>query len=621
VYSLGAVLYELLAGHPLSAAAANPKAKALTGELGNIVSMALRQEPERRYATADQLAADLRRALENRPVRARPDTFRYRAGKFIRRNRISLAAAVVLSASLVGGTAVSIWQARRAERRFELVRKLAGTLIYDVHDEIRDLAGSTRARQKIVATGLEYLAALEREAAGDSNLQRDLASAYLRIGDVQGGALGANLGDSKGALESYRKARALLAGMRVTPDTTLQVATMEAKIAEVLLYHGDLTGSLETYRQAQKLVEPIATVDARRRLASILQGIARIQGLQRDMQAAQVSAMKVLELRRALSESEKTADALSSLADAEAEVSMSLQRDGKAREALPHARKALEIRLEQAAQDQNNASAQRGLILSYSHVADVLGNPTMPSLGDTAGAIAMYREMTAVAERVTAADPLDRRAKYDLANCLLRLGSALTASEGKEEGVAALERSATLMREIAQAEPKNNRPRLNLAFLYMRIGDAVRTMGRARASLEHYQKAIDVATATMAAAPDERAVILNLAIAQSGRGLALAELGDRAGAIQAGLRGVQVREQARREQPTNLRTLINLADGYHAMAQIHRTLGDGQACSWVEKAHATYLEKQQRESLAASDTAKLEVLTRELAACAGSARR
>jgi tetratricopeptide (TPR) repeat protein len=364
VYSLGAVLYELLAGHPLSAAAANPKAKALTGELGNIVSMALRQEPERRYATADQLAADLRRALENRPVRARPDTFGYRAGKFIRRNRISLAAAVVLAASLVGGTAVSIWQARRAERRFELVRKLAGTLIYDVHDEIRDLAGSTRARQKIVATGLEYLAALEREAAGDPNLQRDLASAYLRIGDVQGGSLGANLGDSKGALESYRKARALLAVMRVTPDTTLQVATMEAKIAEVLVYYGDLTGSLEAYRQAQALVDPPTSTEARKRLASVIQGIARVQGLQRDLPGAQASAARVLELRQALNDSEKTRESRSALADAEAEVSMSLHRAGKPHDALPHARKALEIRLAQAAENPNDAAAQRGLILS-----------------------------------------------------------------------------------------------------------------------------------------------------------------------------------------------------------------------------------------------------------------
>ena len=432
VYSLGAVLYEVLAGRPAhqwdgltpseieraicrqqpeppSAVAPKGPRKALAGDLDNIVLMALRKEPARRYATADQLAADLRRALDHRPVRARPDTLRYRAGKFLRRNRIPLAAAAVLSASLIGGTAISIWQARRAERRFELVRKLAGALIYDIHDEIRDLAGSTKARQKIVSTGLEYLGALEREAAGDPNLQWDLAGAYLRIGEVQGGTLGANLGDRKGALESYRKALGLLAGLRATAQTTQQAAAMEAKIADVLLYYGDLTGSVETYRRAQARVEPMAqrngSVEARRQLASILQGIARAQGQQRNMAGAQAAALKVLEIRRELAETEKTADSLSSLAEAEAELSMALQRDSRAQEALPHARKALEIRLAQAEANRNNTSIQRGLILSYSHVADVLGNPTMPSMGDTAGAAEMYRKMTAVAEEVAAADP------------------------------------------------------------------------------------------------------------------------------------------------------------------------------------------------------------------------
>jgi tetratricopeptide (TPR) repeat protein len=651
VYSLGAVLYEVLAGRPPhqwegltpseveraicrrhpeppSAVAPKTRRKALSGDLDNIVLMALRKEPARRYATADQLAADLQRALDHRPVRARPDTLRYRAGKFLRRNRISLAAAAVLSASLVGGTAISIWQARRAERRFELVRKLAGALIYDIHDEIRDLAGSTKARQKIVSTGLEYLGALEREAAGDPNLQWDLAGAYLRIGEVQGGTLGANLGDRKGALESYRKALALLAGLRVTPETTRQVAAMEAKIADVLLYYGDLTGSTETYRRAQALIEPMAqrngSVEARRQLASILQGVARAQGQQRDVAGAQASALKVLEIRRELAETEKTADSLSSLADAEAELSMALQRDSRPQEALPHARKALEIRLAQAEANRNNSSTQRGLILSYSHVADVLGNPTMPSLGDTAGAIEMYRKMTAVAEGVAASDPADRRARYDLANCLLRLGSALASAGAAEEGIAAMERSASLLREIAAAEPKNNRARANLAFLYMRIGDALASRQAARAAVASYQKAIDLGIAVITAAPDERTIRVSTAQSYSGQGLALASLGDAAGAIQAGTRAVEETERSLRENPANSRARYNVAERMYAMSQIHRKLGDramagGPVCTWLAKADAMYPKDAQE--LAATDRPKVEAVKRELAACGTAGSR
>jgi hypothetical protein len=85
---------------------------------------------------------------------ARPDTFGYRTGKFVTRNRWALAASVAIAASLVAGTIVSVSQARRAERRFNQVRQIANALMYDVHDEIRQLPGSTTARQKIVATAL-----------------------------------------------------------------------------------------------------------------------------------------------------------------------------------------------------------------------------------------------------------------------------------------------------------------------------------------------------------------------------------------------------------------------------------------------------------------------------------
>ena len=87
----------------------------LRGDLDNIVLMALRKEPRRRYASAQQLGDDLQRYLEAMPVRARPDTFRYRAGKFVRRHRYGVVAACLLFTSLSAGIVTTTWQARRAE--------------------------------------------------------------------------------------------------------------------------------------------------------------------------------------------------------------------------------------------------------------------------------------------------------------------------------------------------------------------------------------------------------------------------------------------------------------------------------------------------------------------------
>ena len=88
----------------------------LSGDLDNIILMALRKEPARRYATVGQFSEDIRRHLEGLPVAARKDTFKYRAAKFMRRNRLGVAAACVVALSLLGGMLTTVWQARAARR-------------------------------------------------------------------------------------------------------------------------------------------------------------------------------------------------------------------------------------------------------------------------------------------------------------------------------------------------------------------------------------------------------------------------------------------------------------------------------------------------------------------------
>jgi eukaryotic-like serine/threonine-protein kinase len=91
--------------------------RALEGDLDTIVLHALRREPDRRYATVAQFAEDIERHLEALPVRARPATAGYRAGKFVRRHRVGVAAAAVIVLSLVAGVGSTTWQAMRAEEQ------------------------------------------------------------------------------------------------------------------------------------------------------------------------------------------------------------------------------------------------------------------------------------------------------------------------------------------------------------------------------------------------------------------------------------------------------------------------------------------------------------------------
>ncbi len=88
----------------------------LAGDLDNIVLMAMRKDPQRRYGSVEQLSRDIERYLQSLPVRARPDTFGYRAGKFIRRHRRGVVAAALIALALISGMVTTTWQWRRAER-------------------------------------------------------------------------------------------------------------------------------------------------------------------------------------------------------------------------------------------------------------------------------------------------------------------------------------------------------------------------------------------------------------------------------------------------------------------------------------------------------------------------
>jgi len=134
VYALGLILYELLTGkkaqpvstntpdviarvvchmQPTAPVLLNPQ---LAGDLDNIIRMAIRKEPERRYASAGVLAKDIQRHMEGRTVIARRDTLAYRAAKFVRRNRAAVTAGVTIAASLAGGLALQYWLSPRPPR-------------------------------------------------------------------------------------------------------------------------------------------------------------------------------------------------------------------------------------------------------------------------------------------------------------------------------------------------------------------------------------------------------------------------------------------------------------------------------------------------------------------------
>jgi serine/threonine protein kinase len=190
----------------------------LAGDLDNIVLMAMRKETQRRYASAEQLSEDIRRHLEGRPVIARKDTLGYRTERFVARHRVGVAAATAVVLALVAGMAATAWQARvaraeraRAEAALADVRKLANAFIFDVHDAIEKLPGSTPARRMVVERALEYLDRLAGDAPGtppsSSSWPRPTRGSAPSSGPATWPTSGRSRGRSRASARPCRSAR------------------------------------------------------------------------------------------------------------------------------------------------------------------------------------------------------------------------------------------------------------------------------------------------------------------------------------------------------------------------------------------------------------------------------
>ncbi len=242
VYSLGVILYEMLAGTgPYSSTASTPaefiaavvtkeaprpsvaapellKAP-LRGDLDGIVMKALAKKPGERYGSVEQLSEDVRRHLEGLPVSAVEGTRLYISRKFVRRHRLGVAAAAVILLSLIGGLAGTLWQARVADReralaeqRFSDARKLANYLLFPLYDSVQSLPGSLPVRADMAGQSLQYLDRLASAKSNDRALRLELAEGYIRLGTILEGPVGVaeSLGDTGRALDSDQKAIALL---------------------------------------------------------------------------------------------------------------------------------------------------------------------------------------------------------------------------------------------------------------------------------------------------------------------------------------------------------------------------------------------------------------------------
>ena len=291
VYSLGVLLYRLLTGHspygghdsspldtiraiceftpPAPSSVDGPFARQLGGDLDAIVECSLRKNPEQRYRSVAAFADDVLASMELRPIRALAESSWRRAVKFVRRNRLASTAAALAIVSLVGGLTVAAWQAgiaqrerNRAEARFRDVRRFSRSVLFELHDAIRNLPNSTPARSLLLTRATEFMDRLAKDSATDIPLKLELAEGYRRLGQVQGSTFSDNIGRPDDAIASFRKAIRLgEQAMAADPgQSTSMILLMGAydDLTDALDAQGDRAGADQCYRAHLALTERAA---------------------------------------------------------------------------------------------------------------------------------------------------------------------------------------------------------------------------------------------------------------------------------------------------------------------------------------------------------------------------
>ena len=442
----------------------------------------------------------------------------------------------VLVAGIIGTT----WQARearlaraRAEQRFGDVRQLANAFLFDFHDSIADLEGSTPARKLIVSKGLEYLDRLANDAGDRVDLRREVAAAYLKVGDVQGRPFTPNLGDTAGALASYRKAVSLYEsiGGDTARDEAMrrELALAYMRLSDVVTAAGDTAASL-SFAQKSLAIEREVSSDAT------------------DTPAA----------RRALVASYTR-------------VGDMLAATGNVTGALEHRRTALAIMESVIAAAPDDVANIRQLGVAYQKLGNTLGNPNAPNIGDHAGALAalersseifrtasarfpsnaMLRRNHAVAESNSAdvlfamkrvdealarerrslavyeaqakGDPTNAAAQNDLAIGYSKIAQLLEAVEKPAEGLAEQQRATDIHRRLVAADPHSSDMKQELASDLNREATLQAKLGMREPSLANHTRAVDISRELTAANPSDYELRFALGIAHAGRGDAYLE--------------------------------------------------------------------------------------------------
>jgi len=509
VFSLGVMLYEMLAlkrpfdakrapdtePAPPSRAAAT---RAFVGDLDTIVMKALSVDPARRYASAEALASDVRRHLAGAPVQARPDTWTYRASKFVRRNRALVAATLTVIAGLTVGIVLAYLQSVEAERARELadrrlasVVNLASAFSSKLTARLGQLEGVLPEREGLLRDMAEQLEQLVAQAPDDFPLRLELGWARRELALV----LGAPNQPSAGKF-----------------DEALRL--LDRSIGDVEALHREQPGHVDA-------VNLLAAMRSER--GELLAHAGRRDDARREMRAAAELAHKTregLDPDRDRGLLLRECNVLHALFSVERE---SGRRDAENELALEYMQ-LVEFAVERHPDD------EKFRYLLATALVDRAGSAEQ--LGDSPSALKDLERATEILAELSKADGLNVVYRRAFAATEYRMGGTLATLDQVERAVDVSYRAWQAWEAVVRAEPADIAARDRLLQFSYAAGSVARQSSRLDIAKPALERSLEILDERMARYPEQRGLLMTRATLGSELAAVLAELGEWRGALE-----------------------------------------------------------------------------------------
>ena len=541
----------------------------LAGDLDCVVLKAVERDRERRYPTASDLALDLEHYLADEPVTASPLSGVYRARKFVRRHRVGVTFAATVSLLLVAFLAATLAQARRlaqaravAEARQRQAEELIGFMVGDLRTRLTPI-GRLDVLDEVGTKALRYFAAVPESELSDEEL--------------------------------FRRSQAL------------------HQLGEVRMDQGNLAAAGDAFRQSLALAAGLAARDPRNGAWQVGLGashfwVGNLLWQQRDFDGALAHFIPYLRISEALVAAHPDSLAYRlELAQAHSNIGSVREAKGDAQGALRAFNASLAIKQELVRRDSTNLDWRLDLAHTHNSVGVV-----QRKLGDLAGAAESHRAELAIKRAVVARDSTDRQRQRFLAIGHAYLGNLLVAMGDVDGALDELRPAREIYASLVASDTSNAEWGRNLANGERVVGQALLERGDVAGALRELDGSRAHLERLLTASPTNRSVRREMAFTALARARVLT-LGRRLeDARRAAGRSIALLEEAVDRAPNDVGARAVLADSYVALGEITRRGGDtaGARSAWdraLAILDAAPLAAEQTDLLAVRASALLEL--------------